>query len=125
MDYKKLLILLFAFFLIGCGQLSHCFTLGADIDGIEGELTWCFSPAQSAKEGRPVFIRQDGEKLIGFPELDVKTILELIKNAGSKIWEMLVTKIAPESETISTDTQRLIKKIELWRKRHEKPKKPK
>jgi len=65
----------------GCGA-NHCITVGGKYEGVDGNLTYCYSPEKSAAEGKPVLQSSTGDAYL-LPASDVAIVSEMLTTSSS------------------------------------------
>lgn len=99
-----ILILSLCFVLEGCGA-SHCITMGGKYAGVDGNLTYCYSPEKSAQEGKPV-LTSDKTDAVLLPATDITDIAAILDTSAQP---------AAKSLESLTPCQKICERLRIYR----------
>lgn len=91
------IIVCVAFILGGCGNTSHCFSVGGTHTdtGITGELTWCVNPQKSQEVGKTVVEGSQGTAVI----MSIEDIEKLANISATQEKQVSASAIRPKKIT--------------------------
>lgn len=87
---KKLIFIIvffsILFFILACigGCAGQCIKIGGTYKDYTGELEYCFSKFETKKEGVPVLITKEGDKIFAFDLKDITDINKIIDEIKNK-----------------------------------------
>ncbi len=99
-----MLILSLCLILQGCGA-NHCITVGGKYEGVDGTLTYCYSPEKSDKEGKTVLTSDQSDAVL-LPAADVADIAAILD-----------TSAQPSAKSLEslTPCQKICERLRIYR----------
>lgn len=102
---KKFFVFLMCLCILEGCTASHCIKVSGQYEGIDGNLTYCYSPEKSAKEGNPVLQSSVGDAYL-LSEQDVADLAAIASTSPQPVAKTLEA---------ATPCQQLCERLRIFR----------